>query len=97
MTTDLERFDACMNYEARDRRPNHELGLWGQTKARWQEEAPEAVENFTWNWFDGEEGLGFDRREYIAVNFAFLPQYEREVFEETDEYLVARNGKGISV
>ena len=95
MTSDLERFDACMNYEPSDRRPNHELGLWGQTKARWQEEAPEAVEGFTWNWFDGEEALGFDRREYIAVNFAFLPPYEREVFEETEEYLVARNGKGI--
>jgi len=46
MSTDLERFNACMNYESADRRPNHELGAWSQTRVRWQEEAPEAVKDF---------------------------------------------------
>ena len=95
MTTDLERFDACMNYQSSDRRPNHELGLWGQARARWQEEAPDAVKDFQWSWFDGEPALGMDEREYIPVNYGFIPAYEPEVLEETDEYVVARNGKGV--
>ena len=84
-----------MTYQACDRRPNHELGVWGHTRARWAEEAPEAVEGFGWSWFDGEPALGFDRREYIPVNYGFLPPYEPEVLEETDDYIVARNGKGV--
>ena len=95
MSTDLERFNACMNYESADRRPNHELGAWSQTRVRWQEEAPEAVKDFKWSWFDGEPGLGLDRREYIPINYGFIPPYERVVIEETDEYITARNAKGI--
>jgi uroporphyrinogen decarboxylase len=92
---DLERFVACMDYQPRDRCPNHELGVWGQTKARWQQEAPSAVGDFTWDWFVGEERLGLDRREYISVNYDFLPPFATQVVEETDDYLVARNTKGI--
>ena len=95
MTTDLERFRACMGYQACDRRPNHELGVWGHTRVRWQEEAPEAVEGFQWSWFDGEPALGFDRREFIPVNFGFIPPFEHQVLEETDDYVVARNAKGV--
>ena len=95
MATDLERFRACMDYEPGDRRPNHELGAWGQTRARWQAEAPEAVGAFTWAWFDGEPALGMDRREFIPVHYGFLPPYEPEVLDETDDYVVARNAKGV--
>ena len=59
--TELERFLACMEYQPSDRVPNHELGAWGQTRARWEQEAPEAVAGFRWNWFDGEDALGLDR------------------------------------
>jgi len=93
--TDLERFYACMDCEPADRRPSHELGVWGQTRARWQAEAPEAVADFRWSWFDGEPALGFDCREFIPVNFGFIPPYEAAVLEETDDYIVARNGKGV--
>lgn len=95
MLTDLERFDACMNYQCCERRPNHELGVWGQTKARWEKEAPEAVKDFQWSWFDGETALGLDKREYIPINFGFIPPFEYEVLEETHRYIVARNTKGI--
>ncbi len=95
MATDLERFRACMDYEPGDRRPHHELGAWGQTRARWQAEAPEAVGAFTWAWFDGEPALGMDRREFIPVHYGFLPPYEPEVLDETDDYVVARNAKGV--
>lgn len=50
---DLQRFIACMEYEPADRCLNHELGVWVQTALRWQREAPEAVKDFTWNWFHG--------------------------------------------
>ncbi|MBI3911878.1 MAG: hypothetical protein HY320_13225 [Armatimonadetes bacterium] len=93
--TDLERFEACMEYRPGDRRPNHELGVWPQTRVRWQIEEPEAVRNFTWNWFHREEALGLDRRAYIPIHFGFLPPYPREILEETDEYEVIRSELGI--
>jgi uroporphyrinogen decarboxylase len=83
-----------MEYQALSR-PNHELGVWGQTRARWEEESPQSVGNFTWDWFVGEQDLGLDHREYIPVDYGFIPPFEREVVEETAEYVTARNGKGI--
>lgn len=92
---DLQRFIACMEYEPADRRPNHELGVWVQTALRWQREAPEAVKDFTWNWFHGEDALGLDRREYIPVNFGFIPPFEPQRIEETEEYEIYRDSLGI--
>ena len=92
---ELERFNACMDYQPVDRCPNHELGVWGQTRERWEREAPDAVKGFHWSWFDDEPGLGLDHREYIAVNYDFIPPFEHQVIEETDEYLIARNARGI--
>ncbi|NCO37336.1 MAG: hypothetical protein COZ06_01575 [Armatimonadetes bacterium CG_4_10_14_3_um_filter_66_18] len=95
MPTDLERFLACMDYEPSARRPNHELGAWAQTRARWQKENPDAIKDFHWSWFDDEPAIGLDKREYIGVNYGFIPGYQYEVLEETDRYVVARNGNGI--
>jgi uroporphyrinogen decarboxylase len=93
--TDLERFLACMNYESADRRPNRELGVWGQTRKRWEEEAPAAIADFTWDWFVGEKALGMDHQEFVPVNYGFVPPYDYEVIEDTPECVVARNAKGI--
>ncbi len=95
MTTDLERFHACMDYLPCDRRPNHELGVWPQTIVRWRDESPEAVRDFTWNWFWSEPGIGLDRREYIRVYYGFIPPFEFEMLEETEEYETFRDGNGI--
>ncbi|MCD6518858.1 MAG: hypothetical protein J7M05_02910 [Anaerolineae bacterium] len=95
MTTDLERFDACMTYRPADRRPNHELGVWAQTRLRWQREAPDAVADFEWQWFYGEDALRLDRRDYIPVDYGFIPPFERQVIAETPEYEIVRNEKGI--
>jgi len=95
MTNDRDTFIACMEYGACERRPNHELGVWPQTRARWRAEAPEAVADFGWNWFYSEDAIGLDRRDYIAMNYGFIPPYETEVLEETPEYEIRRNGKGI--
>ena len=95
MAAALQRFDACMAYQSSDRVPNHELGVWPQTRARWRQEAPEAIEAFTWNWFVEEPGIGLDRREYIPVHFGFIPPFQHEVLEETEEYEIVRDDKGI--
>lgn len=95
MTTDLERFEACMNYAPADRRPNHELGVWAQTRLRWQRENPEATRDFGWRWFYEEPALGLDRRDYVPINYGFIPPYERQVLERTAEYEIVRNEKGI--
>ncbi|MBN2449344.1 MAG: hypothetical protein JXR77_03080 [Lentisphaeria bacterium] len=93
--TELERFRNCMEYRPLDRVPNHELGVWGQTRERWEQEAPDAVRSLRWDWFGGEEALGLDHREFIPVNYGFLPPFSREVIEENDECIVARNALGI--
>jgi len=93
--TDLEKFIACMEYEPGVARPNHELGAWAQTRARWQAEAPGALREYSWDWFTGERALGLDRREYIDVNFGFIPPFQEELIEEGDDYEIRRNEKGI--
>jgi len=95
MTTDLERFHDCMNCLPSDRRPNHELGVWAQTRLRWQEENPAAAGRLNWRWFYEEEALGLDRRDYVPINYDFVPPYERRVLEETDEYEIVQSAKGI--
>ncbi|MBT3380907.1 MAG: hypothetical protein HN742_12605 [Lentisphaerae bacterium] len=95
MVTDLERFYACMDYQPCDRRPNHELGVWAQTRARWLEEVPDAIAGLTWDWFSGEPALGMDRREFIPVNYGFIPPYASELLEDTDDFEIRRNAKGI--
>ena len=94
MSTPLERFIACMEYQPCDRRPNHELGVWPQTADRWRKEAPNTVCNFTWDWFTRETALNLDRREYIPVNYGFIPEYQNKVLEETDEYKIILHSKG---
>jgi uroporphyrinogen decarboxylase len=93
--TDLERFHACMDYRPADHRPNHELGAWQQTRERWRAEAPGAVADLTRDWFVGEPALGLDHREYAAVNYSMIPPFEQVILDETDRYIVRRNGRGI--
>lgn len=84
-----------MEYQACDRRPNHELGVWPQTRERWRKENPKAIENFTWDWFAGERELDLDWREYVPVNFSFIPPFEPKVLEDTPEYEIVQNGLGV--
>jgi len=92
--TDLERFLACMEYQSCDRRPNHELCAWPQALARWQKESPEASKISNGYWLDSEDSLGLDRREYIPVNYGFIPPYRHKILEETPNYQVFRDDLG---
>lgn len=93
--TPLERFLACMEYQTADRRPNHELGVWAQTKHRWQQEAPDAIKNFEWNWFYKEEALNLDPRDFVPINYGFMPKFESKVLESNPEYDIVQDGLGI--
>lgn len=92
--TPRERFLAVMEYQPLDRLPNHEVGVWGQTIDRWQQEGLD-IYNLHWDWFTGEEALNMDPREYIPVNFGMLPGFEEEVLEQTDRYVIKRQWNGI--
>jgi len=95
MASSFERFESCMELRSCDRRPNHELGVWPQTRERWLRENAGAVKDFTWDWFVDEPGLDLDRREYVPMNFGFMPGFEHQVIEETDEYVTAQNSIGV--
>jgi len=95
MISDRDAFLACMEYRPCPRRPHHELGVWPQTRARWRREAPEAVTDFGWRWFFGEDAIGLDRRDYVPVDYGFIPPFEEKVLEETAQYEVRRNRKRV--
>jgi hypothetical protein len=91
--TNRARFLRVMEYQPVDRVPNWEVGVWGQTIERWNDEGLNR-HDLSWDWFTGEDSLGFDPREYIPVNFGMVPPFEPEILEETDRYVVARNANG---
>lgn len=92
--TSLERFNASMSYAPTDAVPNWELGAWPQAILRWENEGlpPEKCRG---DWFSGLPAWGMDLRVFAPIHFAFLPLFDHEVLEETDEYVVARNALGI--
>ena len=93
--TSLERFIACMEYQSADRRPDHELGVWAQTLVRWQKESPDAIKSSEWLWFEGDDALGLDKREFIPVNYGFIPKFEYKILESTPEYEIIQDELGI--
>ncbi|MCC7492863.1 MAG: hypothetical protein IT204_10965 [Fimbriimonadaceae bacterium] len=92
--TPLERFDAVMTYGTPDRLPHWELGAWGQALERWEQEGidPTLVRG---DWFAGLPGLGCDPKIFAPLDFKLRPYFEYLVIEETERYLVARNGLGV--
>jgi hypothetical protein len=92
--TNLHRFISCMEYQTADRCPNHEMGVWTQTLLRWQKEGFKTDRDFPWLWFEGDI-LGLDKREFIPVNYGFIPKFEQKVLENTPEYEVVQDELGI--
>lgn len=92
--THLERFRNLMEYKPVDRLPNWEVGVWQQTKARWEKEGLN-VHNVNWGWFTGSPEFHMDPREFIHLNTAMIPPFETEVLERTERYEIIRNTKGV--
>jgi hypothetical protein len=93
--TNLARFIACMEYQPAKRRPNHEMGVWTQTLLRWQKEGFKTDKDFPWLWLEGDDILGLDKREFIPVNYGFIPKFEHKILESTSEYDVVQDELGI--
>ncbi|UCE07457.1 MAG: hypothetical protein JSW07_05330 [bacterium] len=92
--TNLARFIACMEYQPADRRPNHEMGVWTQTLLRWQKEGFKTDKDIPWLWFEGDI-QGLDKREFIPVNYGFIPKFEQKTLESTPHYEVVQDELGI--
>lgn len=84
-----------MNYQPVDRVPNHEVGIWVQTKQRWREEGL-ATDDMHWDWFVGEPRWDMDPREYIAVNAAEMcPPYEEKVLSREGDTEIIQHANGV--
>lgn len=92
--TERDRFLSIMEYRTVDRIPNHEVGVWAQTKVRWEQEGLDSKVHH-WNWFEGDPAWNMDKREYLPINYDLLPGFREEVIEETNRYLVKRHKSGI--
>ncbi len=89
----LERFLACMEYQPVDRAPSWELGVWPQTRDRWEAEGVDSTD-LHWDWFSGEAALGMDPREFIRFRAVPLPAYEVETLAEDEETVTFRDEWG---
>ena len=92
--TPLERFHACMNYQPVDRAPNHEVGVWVQTKQRWRDEGL-ATADLHWDWFTGERRWEMDPREFIDVQFDMIPPFEEKVLSREGETEIIQRPNGV--
>jgi uroporphyrinogen decarboxylase len=91
--TPLERFLAMMDYGPVDHVPNWELGVWPQTRQRWEKEGLDTAQ-FHWKWFPGEQALGMDPKEFIPFNRGMIPEFEYEILEEDDRTVLFRDQQG---
>jgi len=92
--TPLERFDACMRYQPVDHVPHHEVGVWAQTRARWQEEGMNP-EGMGWNWFEGAPEFGLDPRLYTPLDLDMHPAYPRKVLAQEGDTEVIQHRNGV--
>jgi hypothetical protein len=88
-----ERFIRCLTGEPIDRVP-FGVGLgwhpWGQTLQRWREETGEPDLN-------AAEALGCeDESAMPCVHAGIWPAYERKVLQQTEEFIVVRDERGIT-
>ena len=81
--TERERFINVMEYKAVDRVPNHEAGVWEQTKERWVREGINKFE-FQWDWFTGDEYFNMDAREFFDIHYGMMPPFDYELIEKTE-------------
>ena len=92
--TARERFLSVMDYRPVDRVPNHEAGVWPQTKERWVKEGLNPYD-LTWDWFTGTEYFQLDPREFINVNYGMIPGFPHEVLENDGRHETARHENGV--
>ena len=92
--TQRQRFLNVMEYKSVDKIPNIEVGAWGQTVQRWENEGLD-LSKVHFNWWVGEPHFGIDPREYIDIDYRMRPYFEYELLEKTDRYEIFRDALGV--
>jgi uroporphyrinogen decarboxylase len=93
-----ERFESICNFVNPDRPPRWEtLGFWTSTITRWHAEGMPAEIDAG----NIRQHFGMDAFPCVPVNSGLtlpplFPQFEPVVLEETDEYIIGRNGNGMT-
>lgn len=92
---DRQRFLSTMKFSDADRPPLVEWGFWEETLNRWRAEGlPEdksLVEVFGFdNWWGAGANWGF------YLNFGPIPPFESKIIEETDNYKIWTDGRGVT-
>jgi uroporphyrinogen decarboxylase len=93
MPTHLERFLAVMEYRPVDRVPNWELGVWPQTRDRWETEGMDPA-RYHWDWFSGDAEQGMDPREFIRFRGDPIPAFETETLDEDERTITFQDNWG---
>ena len=84
-----ERFNAVLAFEKADRLPFMEfMFYWPETTERWVEEGMPAGA-------DPVDFFGYDRFEWLPIDFNFVPAFAEEVLEEDAETRVVRDITGV--
>jgi uroporphyrinogen decarboxylase len=83
-----QRFHETMHFGSPDRVPYWEMGFWGQTIDRWEDEGmPPDVHHI--------HLFGFDRRDMVPINHGIIPHFREQTIEETDRYVIKRHSDGV--
>jgi len=86
-----ERWNLTMRFEKAERLPNLEFGYWAETLPEWHKQGlPEIVDNEkkAYAYFGIEDWRG------APVNVGMFPSFKTEVVEETEHYIIVRDGDG---
>ncbi len=89
--TDRERFNAQMHYQPFDRSVNIEFGYWQENYEQWSI----FTENGITHEGEANEFFNFDEMSGIAGTMGMHPGFPYEVLEETDEYVISRDSRGL--
>lgn len=88
--TERERFHETFSFGNPDRPPYRELEAWPETYTRWHTEGyPKHA--------DYRVYFGFDRYEPVGVETDIHPVFAEETIEETDEYIIKNDWRGVQV
>jgi len=85
--TDLERFNACMEYQAVDHAPFWDWGAWPETILRWQQEGYKPG--------IAEPARIADQRHWFGSWFFPHPPFENKILEEDERHILYINHEGI--
>lgn len=87
-----ERFHRCMYYQEVEHIPNFEFGYWASTLDAWHEQGlPESVDDEA----TAYDYFGIENWVTLPVNTSLTAVCEHEDLEETDEYIIYRDGLGV--